>query len=111
MKKLAATLIFCATALFADTAETVFFRGIMSPTNEVPAVPIEGSSSALLAAHIVRDDSGKIISGTVDFNIDYNFSGAVTLTGLHIHPAPAGVNGPVVIGTDLSGAQPIVNAT
>src|SRR5205807_7491842 len=82
MKKLAATLMFCATALFADTAETVFFRGVMLPANEVPAVPIEGSSSALLAAHIVRDDSGKIISGTVDFSVDYNFTGAVTLTGL-----------------------------
>src|SRR4029450_9611449 len=102
MKRLAATLIFCATAMFADTAETVFFRGVMLPSNEVPPVPIEGSSSALLTAHIVRDDSGKIISGTVDFSVDYNFPAAVTFTGLHIHPAPAGVNGPVVIGTDLS---------
>ena len=41
--------MFCATALLADTAETVFFRGVMLPTNEVPAVPIEGSSSALLS--------------------------------------------------------------
>jgi hypothetical protein len=106
MKKLAATLIFCATALFADTAETVFFRGVMSPTNEVPEVPIQGSSSALLAAHIVRDDSGKIVSGTVDFTVDYNFSGAVTLTGLHIHQAPAGVNGAIMIRTDL-GAGPL----
>src|SRR5712692_7638755 len=106
MKRLAATLIFCATALFSDTAETVFFRGVMLPTNEVPAVPIEGSSSALLAAHIVRDNSGKIISGTVDFNVDYNFSGAVTLTGLHIHQAPAGVNGAIMIRTGL-GAGPL----
>jgi uncharacterized protein (TIGR03437 family) len=111
MKRLAVTLIFCATAIFADTAETVFFRGVMSPANEVPPAAIEGSSSALLAAHIVRDDSGKIISGTVDFTVDYRFLGAVTLTGLHIHPAPKGVNGPVVIGTNLSGAQPIVDAT
>jgi hypothetical protein len=63
MKRLAATLIFCATALLADTAETVFFRGVMLPTNEVPVVPIDGSSSAVLIAHIVKDNSGKIISG------------------------------------------------
>src|SRR5258708_40234656 len=101
-KRLAATLMFCATALFADTAETVFFRGVMLPTNEVPAVPIQGSSSALLVAHLVKDNSGKIVSGTVDFNVNYGFPGAVTLTGLHIHQAPAGVNVAIMIRTNLA---------
>jgi uncharacterized protein (TIGR03437 family) len=110
MKTLAATLVLCATALFADTAETVFFRGVMLPSNEVPAVPIQGASSALLVAHVVKDNSGKIVSGTVDFNVGYVFLSAVTLTGLHIHAAPAGVNGAIVIRTDLgSGAASIVS--
>src|SRR5258708_11819156 len=114
MKKFVATLIMiiCASALLADTAETVYFRGKMSPDNETPAVPIKGSAAATLIAHIVRDSSGKIVSGSVDFNIDYVFPGAVTLTGLHIHTAPAGVNGPVTIPTDLgSGAASIVSDT
>src|SRR5262245_28914177 len=105
MRNLAVTLVFCATALFADTVETVYFRGIMLPANENPPTPIQGSSSALLVAHIVRDNSGKLISGTVDFNINYVFPGAVTLTGLHIHNGAAGVNGPITIRTDL-GAGP-----
>jgi len=112
MKRLAIALIFCASALLADTAETVYFRGVMLPSNEVPAVPIQGSSSAVLIAHIVKDDTGKILSGTVDFNINYNFPGAVTITGLHIHNAPAGVNGPIMIRTDVgAGPLSIVNAT
>src|SRR5437868_6510937 len=105
MKKFAATLLFCTTALFAETVETVYFRGIMSPANEVPPVPIQGSSPAVLIAHIVKDDTGKIISGTVDFKVNHNFPAGVTITGLHIHAAPAGVNGAITIRTDV-GAGP-----
>src|SRR5438045_9277791 len=110
IKKLAATLIICASALFADSVETVYFRGKMSPDNETPAVLIKGSAAATLIAHIVRDSSGKIVSGSVDFNIDYIFPGAVTLTGLHIHNGAAGVAGPITIRTDLgSGAASLVS--
>jgi len=111
MKKLALTLAFCATALFADTADTIYFRGIMLPSNEVPAVPIQGSSSAVLIAHVVKDDSGKILSGTVDFNLNYIFPGAATFTGLHIHNGAAGVNGPVIINTGLSATNTIATET
>src|SRR5437762_173079 len=106
MKKFAPTLIFCATALFADTSETIFFRGLMSPANEIPAVPIQGGAAATLIAHIVRDNSGKIISGSVDFEISYAFPGPVTITGLHIHSGGAAVaSGPITIRTDI-GAPP-----
>jgi uncharacterized protein (TIGR03437 family) len=104
-------LIFFATALFADTSETAYFRGVMLPSNETPPVSIAATGNATLIAHIVRDDSGKIISGAVDFNINHAFPGAVTLTGLHIHSGAAGVAGPVTIGTDLSGTNSIVSQT
>src|SRR5438876_2586624 len=81
MKKFAAMLIFCATALSADNVETAYFRGTMLPANETPPVPIQGSSSATLIAHIVRDNSGKIVSGSVDFEVGYAFPGAATITG------------------------------
>src|SRR5438477_10740069 len=108
MNRLIAVLVFSA-ALFADTSETVYFRGVMLPSNEVPAVSIAATGNATLIAHIVRDDAGKIISGAVDFNVNYAFPGAVTLTGLHIHPGAAGVNGPVTIGTDVSATNSIVS--
>lgn len=110
MIRFAAALLF-ATALFADTAEIAYFRGIMLPANETPPLPLAASGNATIIAHIVRNDAGKIISGTVDFNINYAFPGAITLTGLHIHAAPAGVAGSIVLPTDLSGTAPIVNAT
>src|SRR5262245_7906676 len=102
-------LLLLGTALFADTAQTVYFRGVMLPSNEVPAINIAATGNATLIAHILRDDAGKIISGSVDFNVNYAFPAAVTLTGLHIHPGAAGVNGPVTIGTDVSATNSIVS--
>src|SRR5258708_24762795 len=95
MKKFVATLIMiiCASALLADTAETVYFRGKMSPENENPAVPIKGSASATLIAHIVRDSSGKIVSRSVDFYIVYVFPGAFNQSKLPIQTCPASVIG------------------
>ena len=98
--------------LSAQTAETAYFQGIMLPTNEAP--PITGfntSGLGTLVAHVLRDSSGKIVSGSVDFWIDYNYPQALTATGLHIHNGAAGVAGPVTINTGLSGANPYVDAT
>ena len=39
MIRFAAALLF-ATALFADTAEIAYFRGIMLPANETPPLPL-----------------------------------------------------------------------
>jgi len=98
--------------LAAQTAETAYFQGTMLPSNETP--PITGfdtSGLGTLVAHVVRDASGKIISGSVDFWIDYKYPQALTATGLHIHNGVAGVAGPVTINTGLSGANPYVDAT
>src|SRR5438477_7154565 len=96
MNRLIAVLVFSA-AVFADTAETVYFRGVMLPSNEVPAVNVTATGNATIIAHLVRDDSGKITSAAVDFNVNFAFSGPITLTGLHIHAAPAGVNGSITV--------------
>ncbi len=58
----------------AQTAETAYFQGLMLPSNETP--PITGfntSGLGTLVAHVLRDPSGKIVSGSVDFWIDYNY--------------------------------------
>lgn len=95
---------------YADTLETVFFRADMTTANETPA-PITGvnaSARAILAAHIRRNDAGAIISGVVDFDVDYNFvDNEGTFTGLHIHDGAAGVTGPVTINTGLAAADTI----
>lgn len=87
-----------APVSLADTTDTFVFRTLMSPANEVPPVTgVDASGTAIVWLHVVRDSRGAITGGSVDFRVDYRFPGSVEITGLHIHPAPAGVNGPVVI--------------
>jgi uncharacterized protein (TIGR03437 family) len=89
--------------MFGQTAETIFFRGAMSPANEVPAIDINASGNATIRAHVVRNAAGEVISGTVDFIVNYTFPDAQEFTGLHIHRGAAGVNGGVVINTGIGG--------
>ncbi|MBL8177546.1 MAG: CHRD domain-containing protein [Bryobacterales bacterium] len=97
--------LFCVATLAAQSAETIFYRTALLPSNEVPPIDINASGAATIRAHVVRDASGQIVSGTVDFLVSYSFPSSVELTGLHIHRGAAGVNGPVVINTGIGGAN------
>ena len=114
MRLLSVASIALALPLFlsAQTADTAYFQGTMLPGNETPPiVGFDTSGLGTLIAHAVRDSSGKIISGSVDFWIDYKYPQALTATGLHIHNGAAGVSGPVTINTGLNGANPYNDAT
>jgi uncharacterized protein (TIGR03437 family) len=104
VKRILTLFVFSAVSLCAQRTETVYFRAAMSPANEVPAVNINASGSATIRAHIVRNATGEIVSGSVDFIVSYTFPGAITFTGLHIHRGAAGENGPVTINTGIGGA-------
>lgn len=97
--------MFCAATLMAQSAETLFYRTALLPSNEVPPLDINASGAATIRAHVVRNAAGEIISGTVDFLVSYSFPSSVELTGLHIHRGAAGANGPVVINTGIGGAN------
>jgi len=63
----------------------------MLPGNVVPPVTdVNASGTATIAAHVVRDSSGAVISGSVDFSVSYNFPAETTVIGMHIHPGAAG---------------------
>lgn len=95
----------------AQTAETRILRAVLSPANEVPALTLNASGAATVNVHVIRDTAGRIVSGSVDFEISYAFPGAVNITGLHIHRGAAGVNGPVIIDSGITAAAPVtVNA-
>src|SRR5512146_71424 len=97
-------LLWLSACLFAQTVESVPFRAVLSPANEVPAITgLNASGVGTVWAHVVRDASGQIVSGSVDFSTDFSFPGEVTITGMHIHPGAAGVNGPVTISSGVSG--------
>ncbi|MFN0121886.1 MAG: CHRD domain-containing protein [Blastocatellia bacterium] len=93
--------------------ESVATTVTMSPANEVPPITdLNASAIATLTVYPRRSGAaGTITGGSVNFAVNYNFPGTVTIRGLHIHNGPAGANAGVVIDTGLSGANTIVSAT
>lgn len=104
MRKLPFCLLLLTASLLAQTADIAYFRAVMLPANEVPAVTVNGKGMADMVAHVVRDSSGQIVSGTVDFLVRVTLPTDNTATGLHIHSGGPAVAGPVVINTGLTAA-------
>jgi uncharacterized protein (TIGR03437 family) len=108
----AALLLLSAFGLMAQSVDTIPFLALMQPGNEVPAVADTSSGNAIIWVHVVKDATGAITSGSVDFDVSTKFSGAVTATGLHIHNGAAGVSAGIVIPTDLSATNTLaIDAT
>src|SRR5450432_3756297 len=101
-----------AFGLMAQSVDTTPFLVVMQPGNEVPPITDTSSANAIIWVHVVKDASGNITSGSVDFDVSTKFSSAVTVTGLHIHNGAAGVSAGIVIPTDLSGTNTVaIDAT
>src|SRR6266852_1481575 len=96
-----AVLLLCCAGLFAQTADTVFFRVVMLPTNEAPPVNSAPRGTADIIASGVRDSSGQIVSGTVDILAKVTFAAVTTAIGLDIRSGATGQNGAVAISTGL----------
>lgn len=106
-----ALALLAAGMSWAQRAETTVFFGVMLPENEVPAVTgVDSVGLATIYVHVSRNAQGAIQFGVVDFEVNYSRSAATNFTGLHIHNAPAGVPAGVVIGTNLSAANPVEHA-
>jgi uncharacterized protein (TIGR03437 family) len=97
------------TTLIETLADTV----AMTTASEVPPVTnVSASGTGTITVNPKRDPAtGTITGGSVTFTVSFNFPGAVTFTGLHIHQAPAGTNGSVVINTGISGANSVTSAS
>jgi hypothetical protein len=111
-----AASVFLAAACGSDettapSAAPLVFSALLSPANEVP--PVGGSESAGHGAvqvqfDVTRDASGAITAATGTFYFQLTgYPAGTTLVGAHIHPAPAGINGPVVISTGLTTANTV----
>ena len=94
-----------ASALLADTAETIPFLTTMLPANETPPITDTSTGNAIIWLHLIRDKDGAITSGSVDFDVTTKFSSAVTVVGLHIHKEAAGVAGAIVVPTDVNSSD------
>src|SRR5437879_5913541 len=103
MKRLIALCFFLsAMGLRADTADTIPFRAVLRAANETTPVVDAGATGAVTVwLHVIRDASGKITSGSLDFSVSYKFTAGATVTAMHIHKAPAGSPGSIVIPVPL----------
>src|SRR5215471_4211310 len=106
MRKVTACIFLLPVALCAQTADVAYFRAVLSTANETP--PIDGYNAKGVGdviVHMVKDSSGKIVSGSVDFLAHATFPADVQVTGMHIHSGAAGVAGPVTINSGLTAAS------
>jgi hypothetical protein len=85
------------------------FTAILLPSNEVPPITnadAAASGTMQLTMTVTRDAANNITGATYDFNVHMTgFPASTTLTGAHIHNAPAGVNAGVVVGLPLTSAD------
>jgi uncharacterized protein (TIGR03437 family) len=91
------------SALWAQTVETIPFRAVLSPRNEVPAITnLEASGNGTFLLHVVRDANGRVTSASAEYRVSYQFPAAINFVGMHIHRGNAGENGPVVINSPVT---------
>jgi uncharacterized protein (TIGR03437 family) len=112
IKKLFGLACLVTGSVIAQTADTTMFIAALSTNNEIPAITaINASGTSTFYVHTMRDASGQITSGSIDFVANYNFPSQVTLTGWHIHTGDATVNGPVTINTGIGAGANSVDTT
>jgi uncharacterized protein (TIGR03437 family) len=78
-------------------ADTMVYPITLDSANEVGTINFKGTAPSLITVHTLRNEDGSVATGSVFFDVNYQFSGAATFTGLHIHDGGKGVNGPVTI--------------
>ena len=82
------------------------FTAILLPSNEVPPVTnadAGASGTMQMTMTVTRDSAQNITGATYDFTVNITgFPANTTLTGAHIHNAPAGTNTGVVVGLPLT---------
>jgi uncharacterized protein (TIGR03437 family) len=102
MWKLTACLMLVPLAAVGQTAGTTLFRAVLSPGSEVPVVGGTSHGVADVTVSAVRDNSGRIVSGTIDVLTRVTFTAAATVTGIGIWSGAAGQNGSLVLNTGLT---------
>jgi len=81
----------------------------LSPFNEVPAVTNAdrtGSGLVQITLHLTRNAANVITAATADFEVALTgFPDGTVLTGAHMHPGVAGVNGGVAVSTGIASGE------
>jgi hypothetical protein len=96
-----------------STSGPIVFTAPLSAANEVPPVSnaeAGGRGSVTVSFNVPRDSQGAITGpGTATFAMNLNsFAPGTPAILAHIHPGPAGVNGPILVNTNLSVGAPLL---
>jgi CHRD domain-containing protein len=101
----------CGSNGTAPSSAPAIFSAQLFPANEVPAVSgteSTGHGAVQVQFDLTRDANGAITAATATFYFQLTgYPDGTTIIGAHIHPAPAGVNGPVIISTGLTATQTV----
>ena len=118
MKRFAMLALVLAFGISCDDSPTspsdsnvARFTATLLPTNEVPPIPptnadAGASGTMQMTMTVTRDAANNITGATYDFTFNVTgFPANTTLTGAHIHSAPAGVNSGVVVPVPLTATE------
>jgi hypothetical protein len=93
----------------SPSGSVVTVSALMSPANEVPPIANPESvarGAAQVTFTVTRDSAGVVTGGTATMYFQLlNLPSGTVIRGAHIHSAPAGVNGPIVVDTGVSPAN------
>jgi hypothetical protein len=88
------------------------FTSNLLPGNEVPPVTnadAGASGTVTVTMNVTRDSAGSITAGTANFTVNMTgFPANTTLTGAHIHQAPAGQNSGIAVNTGLANGEVVL---
>jgi len=102
------------TTPMQPTSLTATFTEALSPANEAPSATgpeTSGSGTATITLIYLQDTSGNVTTATASFQVSLTgFPSTTSFTMAHIHQAPAGVSGSIVVNTGLaSGTVTLTN--
>jgi CHRD domain len=82
---------------------TPVFKLLLKPSQEVPRIQgLRADAVGSVTFDVTRDSGGAITAGEVVFYFNYKFPSSVTISGLHVHQAKKGANGPIVVDSDVA---------
>jgi hypothetical protein len=92
-----------ASAKKPTLSATPVFNLTLKPSQEVPPIKgLKADARGSVTFDLERSSAGVITSGEVIFYFNYSFPGPVSITGLHVHQAPKGTNGAIVISSGVA---------